>query len=158
MIVFDIDCSQGHRFEAWFRNSAAFEQQAAEGEVACPFCGDAAVVKAPMAPHIATSSRGGRDHGQRQEGEGSESSSPAASGSPPLRHEALRVALEQLRRHVVSTCDDVGDRFPEEARRIHYGETDARGIYGEADVEAARELRDEGIEICPLPLLPRRNG
>lgn len=137
MIVFELKCSSDHRFEAWFRDGAAYEAQVQDGSLACPVCGDSHVTKAPMAPRIAKSRDAAADERQRQ-----------------VRAEALR-QLNELRKTVEENCDYVGDRFAEEARRIHYGETDPRGIYGETTPQEAEELRDEGVTFQRIPWLPR---
>lgn len=129
MIRFALRCTDGHEFEGWFRSGSAFEAQRESGEVACPQCGDTGVQKALMAPNIARS----RDR------------------HPPISPAQLRSALVELRHQVETHCDYVGDRFAEEARRIHYGEVDPHGIYGEASHEEARELYDEGIEVSRIP-------
>ncbi|MBF0093300.1 MAG: DUF1178 family protein [Alphaproteobacteria bacterium] len=134
MIVFDLQCSRNHRFEAWFKDGAAFDGQAAAGEVTCPECGDTRIAKAPMAPHLAR---------------GTEAEPQAKQAL------AVREALHEIRRVVETTCDYVGDRFADEARRIHYGETAKRDIYGEATVDEARELVEEGVKVAPVPW-PRR--
>ena len=130
MIVFSLRCATGHEFEAWFRDGESFETQRDGGEIACPECGDDAVDKAVMAPRVSRSR-------------------PAKAGEmSPAR---LRAALLSLRRQVETNCDYVGERFAEEARRIHYGETEAHGIYGEASEKQSRELADEGIEFGRIP-------
>jgi len=126
MIVYDLRCRKGHGFEAWFRDSAAYDEQAAAGKVTCPTCGSRRVEKAPMAPRVA---KGG-----------------VAKGQPDAEAAILRAARE-MRRKVEENCDYVGPDFAEEARKIHYGETDARGIYGETSDDEARSLRDEGVEF-----------
>lgn len=131
MIVFALHCSQGHEFEAWFRDSASFEAQCDAGEIACPDCADTAIEKAPMAPRVARAR--------------------AAQIPAP---DKMRAALRELRQHVEKNCDYVGERFAEEARRIHYGESDPRGIYGEASDAESRELADEGIEFGRIPWVP----
>ena len=135
MIVFQLKCRQDHEFEAWFRDGATCEAQVAAGEVACPQCGAAEVAKAPMAPRLVKS-----------RGDGAEKAALMAT--------QLRQALGELRRQVETRCDHVGERFPEEARKIHYGEVDPRPIYGEATPEQSRALEDEGIEIQRIPWLP----
>jgi hypothetical protein len=135
MILFKLRCAAGHEFEGWFRDGAAYERQASRGLIACPECGDTEVEKAPMAPRLARASG---------------SAEKAAPPSP----EQLRQALRQLRRHVESSCDYVGERFAEEARRIHKGESEARGIYGEASDADADALRDDGIEVARIPWIP----
>ena len=131
MIVFDLKCKAGHVFEAWFRDSAAFNRQKAKREVACPTCGNTHIKKAPMAPNIAT-------------GKGREMA-PAQGGADAT------VMLAKLREHIEKNCDYVGEKFPEEARKIHYGETAKRDIVGEASEDEARSLHDEGIEFQRLP-------
>jgi hypothetical protein len=135
MIKYQLRCETRHEFEAWFRNSADFDTQAAGGLLECPHCGSAAVEKAIMAPSISTSagSRGERLSDMRQ-----------------TMAEAVRRARDYVEKHF----DHVGDRFPEEARKIHYGETDPRPIYGEATPKEAKELVEEGVSIAPLPALP----
>jgi len=129
MIRFSLRCVSGHEFEAWFRNGEAYEMQQAAGEIVCPECGDTHVDKALMAPSI------GRSRGVR----------------PPMSPAQLRAALVELRRQVESNCDYVGSQFADEARRIHYGEVDPRGIYGEATETESRELADEGIGFGLIP-------
>lgn len=132
MISFSMKCGRGHEFDGWFRSGEGFEAQAAAGEVSCPHCGDTAVTKAPMAPRLV-----------RSRGDGAERAALAAT--------EMRKALVELRRQVEDKCDYVGPQFPEEARKMHYGETSARPIYGEASREEARELQDEGIEVASIP-------
>lgn len=132
MINFTLKCAQGHVFEAWFRSGETYEAQAAAGEVACPSCGDKAIEKAPMAPRLVKS-----------RGDGAERTALALA--------EMRQALGELRRHVEEKCDYVGPQFPEEARRMHYGETEVRPIYGEASKQEAEELREEGIEVASIP-------
>jgi len=129
MIVFSLRCAADHEFDAWFRDGEAFETQSAAGEIACPDCGDTEVTKAPMAPRLARA----RD----------------AEKAP--RPAQIRKALVEFRRHVEANCENVGPRFAEEARRIHYGESERRGIYGEASSEDARGLAEEGIEFGRIP-------
>ncbi|PWC53431.1 DUF1178 family protein [Azospirillum sp. TSO22-1] len=152
MILFELKCASDHRFEAWFRDGAAYDAQAAAGTIACPLCGDTQVGKAPMAPRIA-----------KRRGEPAEPAKvvPAPEGgnekAVALQSEVLQ-QLGELRRAVEENCDYVGDRFAEEARRIHYGETDPRGIYGEASAKDVAELKDEGVTIHRIPWLPRTNS
>ena len=128
MIRFSLRCVSGHEFEAWFRNGEGYEAQQAAGEIACPECGATHVEKALMAPSIGRS----RD-------------------VAPVSPAQLRSALVELRRQVESHCDYVGPQFAEEARRIHYGESDQRGIYGEATENESRELAEEGIKFGRVP-------
>ena len=138
MILFQLKCTSDHRFEAWFRDGAAYEAQAADNGIACPVCGDTAVTKAPMAPRIAK----GRSVEEKRK----------AVAAEMIRQ------LGEVRRAVEENCEYVGDRFAEEARRIHYGETDPRGIYGEASREDVAELRDEGVAVAAVPWVPRTNS
>ncbi|MCP4329164.1 MAG: DUF1178 family protein [Alphaproteobacteria bacterium] len=142
MIKYQLQCQEcTHAFEAWFRSSDSFDALAAAGEVACAACGGAKVEKAIMAPRLAHS--------------GSEKSAPADAHKTVMVARKAREAMLELRRKVESNCDYVGEKFPEEARRIHYGETEERGIYGEADKEEHDALRDEGIEVQRIPWVDR---
>ncbi|MGE5268404.1 MAG: DUF1178 family protein [Thiohalocapsa sp.] len=129
MIHFSLRCSEGHEFEGWFRDNDGFAAQQQAGEIACPDCGGTSVEKALMAPNIA----------------------PSRGKRPPITSARMRAALVELRRQVETHCDYVGERFAEEARKIHYGEADPHGIYGEATDEQSRELADEGIECGRIP-------
>jgi hypothetical protein len=136
MILFDLRCSHGHEFEAWFRDSATYDRQTAEGAIACAVCGDTAVSKALMAPAVAT-------------------------GGVRLDPERAAVAMRTLRKvqdHIEKNFDHVGPQFAEEARKMHYGEAAKRSIYGEATQTEAKELRDEGIPVGQIPWLPRQDG
>lgn len=146
MIRYALSCEAGHRFESWFNNSAAFDRQAARGLVACPMCGSAKVEKAIMAPAL-----GGNDS--------LEAAVPAEPEKTPVaivskEEVEVRKKLKELRDHIVKSADYVGEKFPEEARRMHYGEIEHRSIYGEASPDSAKALADEGIEFHPLPRLP----
>jgi len=133
MILFALRCAHGHEFEAWFRDSDVFEAQQDAAEIACPCCGDTSVEKAVMAPRLGSSR---------------ERKLPAGALAE------LRKALTELRRQIETNCDYVGAHFAEEARRIHYGEADPRGIYGEASNEESRELAEEGISFGQIPWIP----
>lgn len=154
MILFDLKCSQGHRFEGWFRNGAAYEAQAAAHAITCPLCGDSKVEKAPMAPAIARS-------GRARDTEAAPAPVPAPAPSPPdavtqAQAEILR-QLRELRAHVEKNAENVGDRFAEEARKIHYGEVESRAIYGETTPEQAKSLHEEGVPVTPIPWIPTSN-
>jgi hypothetical protein len=136
MISYTLRCSEGHEFEAWFRSSADYDK--AVGKTVCPACNSKKVEKALMAPAVARTDKG--------------SKMPVAAADP--RQAAMREALRELRRKVTENADYVGDKFAEEARKIHYNETEPRGIYGEANMEDAKALLEEGIEFHPLPMLP----
>lgn len=137
MISFDLRCNEGHVFEGWFGSSADYESQRDSGLVSCPLCGDSGVTKAPMAPNVAPSRE-----------------TPQRNGDKPTQAQAFAL-LRQLRSYVEKNADYVGEAFAEEARRIHYGEVDERGIYGETTEEEAEELREEGIAVARIPWLPR---
>ena len=147
MIRYALQCEARHGFESWFSNSAAFDRQAARGLVTCPLCGSAKVEKAIMTPAVGAG--GGRDAVP----------APAEPEKTPVaivskEEGELRKKLKELRDHVVKNADYVGEKFPEEARRMHYGEIEHRSIYGEASPNAASALAEEGIEFHPLPRLP----
>lgn len=150
MILFDLRCSQGHRFEGWFRNGAAYEAQAASHAVTCPLCGDSQIDKAPMAPAIAKGSRSAAI------AEALPAADPAPDAVRAAQGEILR-HLRELRAHVEKTADYVGDRFAEEARKIHYGEVEGRAIYGETSAEQAQALHEEGVAVASIPWLPAEN-
>jgi hypothetical protein len=145
VIRYTLCCEAGHTFESWFNNSTAFDRQAARGLVTCPMCGSAKVEKAIMAPAL-----GGRREAPAPEPEPEKT--PVAIVSK--EEVDLRKKLKELRDHIVKSADYVGEKFPEEARRMHYGEIEHRSIYGEASPDAAKSLADEGIEFHPLPRLP----
>jgi hypothetical protein len=128
MILFSLRCAQGHEFEAWFRDGEGFAAQQQAGEIACPHCGDGRVEKAIMAPRL---------------GHSREEVVAAAV--------QMRKMLLELRHKVEANCDYVGERFAEEARRMHYGESERHGIYGEASEEDSRALSAEGIECGRIP-------
>jgi len=155
MIRYTLNCDQGHAFESWFKSSAAYDQQAKRGLVSCPVCGSAKVEKALMAPRL------GRPASKDAEREPASPPPPPrpSRGKTPVaimsaaEHEILQ-KLKELREHVTRNANYVGPRFPEEARKIHYGEIEHRSIYGEASPEEAKELHEEGIDFHPLPILP----
>jgi hypothetical protein len=150
MILYDLRCKTGHEFEAWFRDSSAYDKQRRAGAVLCPVCGDKKVEKALMAPAVASK-------GNRSE---TSVTPPTPADIPP---EAAKVAeamqmLRHLRQQVEANCDYVGPKFADEARRIHYKETEARNIYGEATKSESEALKDEGIEFGQIPWLPTRDS
>ena len=154
MIRYALVCGKGHSFESWFTNSAAFDKQAKRGLVSCPVCGDPKVEKAIMTPKVSTGAEpGGPAVPTTESGEAKpESKAPVALMSPQERE--FRQKLKELREHLTKNADYVGQKFPEVARKMHYGEIDHRSIYGEASPQQAKELHEEGIEFHPLPLLP----
>lgn len=164
MIRFSLRCTNAHEFESWFQDSAGFDRMAAAGLVECPLCGDAQVIKALMAPAIR------KTRGMKGRAEAPAATPPAAPPAPaPANPEAGRVAagplpaqmlalLQRMRAEVEKSCDYVGPNFAEEARRIHEGEAEARGIYGEASEADTEALREDGIEVARLPWVPRSDG
>ena len=157
MIRYSLVCDQGHGFESWFADSAAYDKQARRKLVTCPLCGSAKVEKAIMAPRLASSKK----RKTAVEAPAPEAPAPAAAPAAPApvamispQEQEVRAKLKELRDHLVKNADNVGPKFPEEARKMHYGETEHRSIYGVASPEEADELADEGIEFHPLPILP----
>ena len=139
MILFDLKCANDHVFEAWFKDSETFELQVEGAEIVCPICGDSVIEKALMAPRIGKSDR---------------------EVSTKVAEHAKRYAAfaSELRRQVEDNCDYVGPKFSEEARKIHYGEAEARGIYGEASDDDAAALDEEGIDVQRIPWAPREDA
>jgi hypothetical protein len=146
MILFDLKCAKGHVFEAWFRDGGTADRQIAGRNIACPDCGNAKVAKAPMAPRIG---KGGEKAGAKP------STPPAEMAAMSAK---IRSELAELRAKVEANCDYVGEKFAEEARKIHYGETDPRGIYGETSKDEAHALAEEGVEFARIPWLPRHDS
>ena len=167
MILYDLRCRKNHVFEAWFRDSAAYDDQAEAGEIACPTCGSKKVEKAPMAPRLAKGglAKGGLSKGnakigevQRAEAQTTETqTTETAKAETAKAAEAMR-ALRGLRRKVEDNFDYVGPQFAEEARKIHYGESDAHNIYGETSDQEAKELHDEGVAFTRIPWPPRQDS
>ncbi|MGJ4949446.1 DUF1178 family protein [Bradyrhizobium sp. HKCCYLS20291] len=158
MIRYALRCERDHTFESWFASSSAYDAQVKRKLVECPSCGSTKVEKAIMAPRIV--SKKGRDAAPVPTA-AAPAPAPAQEVIPPgptsllmAQERELRAKLKELRDHIVKTADDVGERFPTEARKMHYGETEHRPIYGEASLDEARELIEEGIEVAPIPVLP----
>lgn len=147
MILFDLRCRAGHLFEAWFRDGTTFEAQQAGGEIGCPICGETRVNKAPMAPHIA------KDRSESQPLDRPPLDRPDDNFTGDLVKE-----LERLCRTIEEGADYVGDRFPEEARRIHSGESEPRDIFGEASDAETRALLEEGVKVIRIPWGRRRHS
>ena len=157
MIQYALACDKGHTFESWFQNSAAYDKQAKRKLIECPMCGSAKVEKAIMAPRLARRDKSA-SIAVREEAASAHAETATPDTSPvamisPQEHE-FRKKLKELRDHLTANADNVGKKFPEEARKMHYGETEHRSIYGEASAEDAKELHDEGIAFHPLPVLP----
>jgi len=149
MIVYSLLCAEAHEFEAWFRNSAAFDEQAAAGAIACPICGDTHIRKALMAPAIRPSSKAAVKP--------VEEAIAAPTPQEADQQAAAMQLLREMRRKIESDCDYVGDNFAEEARKIHYGEVEAHGIYGESTDADREALAEEGIEVGRIPWVPLGN-
>lgn len=152
MIRYDLRCEKGHAFESWFQNSGAYDSQVKRKLVDCPHCGSVKVEKAIMAPRIVGKSKG---RAAEPETAVTETSNEAAAPMMMAPQEAeLRAKLKELRDHVARHADNVGEKFPTEARKMHYGDIEHRPIYGEASPDEARSLIEEGIAVTPLPVLP----
>ena len=155
MIRYNLRCERGHAFESWFQSSAAYESQEKRKLVNCPVCGSAKVERAIMAPRIV--SKKGRDSAPVPTPAPAAATDVTAPASTPLlmaQERELRAKIKELRDHIVKNADNVGERFPNEARKMHYGDIEHRPIYGEASADEARSLIDEGVEVSPLPVLP----
>lgn len=137
MIRYQLTCKKNHEFEGWFRDSASYDEQAKKGLLSCPTCNSKKIAKAPMAPNV---------------------SKKAELAEAAREAKQMREWVTKVRKHVEENAEYVGDRFPNEARAIHYGDAEERQIYGEATLEDARELIDEGVPVAPLPGLPRADS
>ena len=161
MIHYQLRCADNHRFDGWFKDSDAFDKQALAGFVECPTCGSSKVNRALMAPAIPKKGRAARVKVVPAEPAPMPATPPAApepqalAGPVPAQLVAL---LQRVRAEVEQKCEYVGGEFAEEARKIHLGETKARGIYGEASAEEAEALKEEGIDIARIPWVPRADG
>ncbi len=143
MIRYNLSCDKGHEFDGWFRDSAAYDTQRKRGLVECAHCGSSKVDKQIMAPSIST--------------KGNKKSGPAQTMMMPPsdpRMQAMLQVMREMRAHVEKTAENVGEKFADEARKIHYNEAEKRGIFGNATFEDAKALVEEGIDVMPLPRLP----
>jgi len=161
MIRYALRCEGGHAFEAWFRDSAAYDAQRAAGLVACAVCGATEVEKAPMAPAVANRAEPPAPPSPAPAPSAAPSAAPASAAavpalSAPPDSPAAR-AMAALRAHVEATADYVGPRFATEARRIHAEGGAARSVWGEATPAEARALAEDGVPVAPLPWLPKRD-
>lgn len=150
MIHYQLRCHGGHEFDGWFKDSGAFEGQAGRGLIACPVCADTNVNRALMAPGIPRKGR--------TEIVAELAPAPVKSATGGVVPDAVRAVLQKLRQEVEKHCDYVGRDFAEEARRIHNGDAEQRGIYGESTDEEAESLADEGIDIARIPWVPRTDS
>lgn len=156
MIRYTLICDAEHEFDGWFRSGEDFDAQAGRGLVSCAICGSTKVERGLMAPNVVTS-RSRAPVIEHVEAPVPAAVAPAAQEvvvAPDPRQKAIMEALSELKRQIIASSDNVGDRFAEEARKIHYGEAPERGIYGQATGEEARALIEEGIEVHALPVLP----
>lgn len=163
MILYRLRCAKGHEFDSWFKDGKTYERQEKRSLIGCPACGSAKVTRAPMAPRI------GKGAGKRASQpvetpvEAPAEANPAVAPDPQMAALAqampkeMRETLLKLREQVEKNLEPVGEKFAEEARKIHYGESDKRGIYGQTTDEEAEALADEGIEFGRLPWIPRGN-
>lgn len=156
MIHYQLCCAGDHAFDGWFRDSAAFDAQAKAGLLSCPSCGEANVRRALMAPVVGKQrAAAGPVEVAKAMAAPEPGQAVAAGGSLP---DGMRAMLQRMRAEVEKRCDYVGPRFADEARRIHNGEGEARGIYGEATPDEAERLADDGIEVARIPWVPRADG
>jgi hypothetical protein len=151
MIRYALVCDKAHTFDSWFADSAAYDKQAKRKLIACPQCGSTSVAKAMMAPRLASKNAKAPPEPPAPAAPAPEKA-PVAMLSPQERE--LRRKLKELRDHLTKNADNVGQKFPEQARKMHYGEIEHRSIYGEASPDDAKALAEEGIEFHPLPILP----
>jgi hypothetical protein len=154
MIRYALRCECGHEFESWFADSAAYDTQHARKLVTCPLCESVKVEKAIMAPRLAGKAKNdSRDTPKDMP----VAQTPAEHIAPLMmapQERELVAKLRELREHVTKTAQNVGSNFPNEARKMHYGDSEQRAIYGEATSDEARALAEEGVEVLPLPILP----
>ena len=162
MIRYALVCEKGHEFESWFQDSAAYDKQVKRGLVTCPQCSSAKVEKAIMAPRLSATAK--KQHAPLEAPAQAPVAAPAEPVATPAtpapvamispQEQEFRSKLKELRDHLTKNADNVGAKFPEEARKMHYGEIEHRSIYGVASPEEAKELSEEGVEFHPLPVLP----
>ena len=160
MILYRLRCAKGHEFDSWFKDGKTYERQEKRSLIGCPACGSAKITRAPMAPRIG---KGGQGRGESVEAPVEPPAVTAPAPDPQMAALArampkeMRETLLKLREQVETNLEPVGEKFAEEARKIHYGESDKRGIYGQTTDEEAEALADEGIEFGRLPWIPRGN-
>ncbi|HET7491224.1 MAG TPA: DUF1178 family protein [Bradyrhizobium sp.] len=160
MIHYNLRCERGHSFESWFQSSSAYEAQEKRKLVNCPICGSSEVQRAIMAPQVVSKrSRESATPVPAPTPTTMPAPTQTAEGAPSTQllmaqERELRAKLKELRDHIVKNADNVGERFPTEARKMHYGDIEHRPIYGEASPDEARALIEEGVEVAPLPVLP----
>ena len=166
MIKYQLICDKSHEFEGWFGDSAAFESQQASGFLTCPVCGSAEVRRALMAPNLASPKTRKTDLAEQQPSAQPEpqpqpqAPQQASAALPPAAARKMQELMSEMRAlqtRIREECRDVGNDFAEEARKIHYGEVEPEGIYGQATAEEREALDEEGIEIMDMPWLPKDN-
>ncbi|QEX19161.1 hypothetical protein FRZ44_44740 [Hypericibacter terrae] len=155
MILFELRCQKDHHFEGWFRDGKGFETQTKAGKLVCPVCGNRRIEKAMMAPRIGKAARS-----KSEKLDTANLPVPSPAPVPPVQQAEMKAVqmLREMRRQIEANCDYVGPGFAEEARKIHYGEAEARGIYGETSAEEAEALDEEGIEFARVPWVPRQDS
>lgn len=154
MIRFSLKCSQGHEFESWFASGTAFDTLQSAGHLSCPDCGDGQIEKAIMAPNVRSARRPDtRRDAPAQPEQDQPGTDPVQTQDP---RSAVQARIAALRRHVEQNSHDVGANFAAEARRMHAGESDKTAIHGDARLDEARALLEDGIPVAPLPWLSRR--
>jgi hypothetical protein len=160
MIHYQLRCGAEHSFDGWFKDSASFEKQAKRGLLECPVCGNASVDRALMAPSVPKKGRPMRNEIVPMPPAAPEPAPNPASIAVqvPALPAHMRAVLQRMRAEIEEKCDYVGDDFADEARRMHHGSADARGIYGETTAEDAESLAEEGIEVARIPWVPRADG
>ena len=161
MILYRLRCAKGHEFDSWFKDGKTYERQEKRSLIGCPACGNSKVVRAPMAPRIGKGGKASVEAPVETPAEATPASAPAPDPQMAALARAMpkemRETLLKLREQVEKNLEPVGEKFAEEARKIHYGESDKRGIYGQTTDEEAEALADEGIEFGRLPWIPRGN-
>ena len=159
MIHYSLICEKKHDFDIWFKNSADYDKQAKRGLVTCPSCGSETVEKALMAPSLGRGTKKGSSDAPAIEVPPAPVETPAAEAPSPVammspQESELRAKLKELREHLTKNSENVGNKFPEVARKMHYGEVEHKSIFGEASPQEAKELHEEGVEFHPIPVLP----
>jgi hypothetical protein len=154
MIRYALNCDSGHDFESWFQGSAAYDKQNKRGLVTCPVCGSSKVEKAIMAPRLTGANKRPMPAETPTEAPTPMPAEKASVAILSQQETEFRTKLKELRDHLTKNSDHVGAKFPEQARKMHYGEIKHRSIYGEASPAEAKALHEEGVEFHPLPILP----
>jgi len=146
VIKYSLICEHEHVFEGWFGSSEDYDKQRKRKLVECPHCGSSNISKALMAPGVSGTKK--RD----------DNAQVPMTAIPPQMPAEMVEKLREIKTHIEENSENVGDKFPEEARKIHYGETEARGIYGKATIEEASNLAEEGVNVMPIPELPEEKN